>query len=243
MCTVVFFPGQNQQQFASLRDESPLRARALKPRLLSGKGHYYLAPTDAAAGGTWLGLTQHGDVLILLNGGFVAHQNKSVYQKSRGLIVKELLEGGNPIWQWQDLMLANIEPFTLVVFSKGQLVELVWTGDFKHEQRLNPRQAHIWSSSTLYTSEAKQQRCRLFNNWLQTGQEVTQHSLLAFFESVKDTHNGFVMNRAEQVKTLSYTYVEVAVNDLATMHYKDFRSAETHTEYMRINSGNEAINH
>ena len=56
MCTVVYIPKDNSVFFASLRDESPLREQAIEPRINNTDAVQYLAPKDALAGGTWVGV-------------------------------------------------------------------------------------------------------------------------------------------------------------------------------------------
>ena len=97
MCTVVFIPKGDKYFFASLRDESPLRPRAAVPTIYKEGDAVILSPIDAMAGGTWLGVTASGSIIILLNGGFKKHERKTNYRKSRGLIVTELLASNLPV--------------------------------------------------------------------------------------------------------------------------------------------------
>ena len=59
-----------------------------------------LLPTDTEKGGTWIGLHEKGHLLVLLNGGFEMHQRLERYRKSRGLIVKDLLDKEDPLKEW-----------------------------------------------------------------------------------------------------------------------------------------------
>lgn len=115
MCTVVFIPKGDKFYFASLRDESPLRPKAVVPDIYRGEDTVILSPIDALAGGTWLGVTSLGSVIILLNGGFEKHERKANYRKSRGLIVSELLASNLPVVNWNSMDMNGVEPFTLVV--------------------------------------------------------------------------------------------------------------------------------
>ncbi len=222
MCTVLFIPKGDKYFFASLRDENPLRPRATAPGFKLMGNTKVLSPTDALAGGTWLGITETGNIVILLNGGFDKHERRINYTKSRGLIVYELLASNTPIAAWDLLELENVEPFTLVVWSEGVLLELVWDGESKQGTRLQTKQPHIWSSSTLYSGEAKAYRRNLFQNWIGLNQPVSALSLFNFFKSNPDDENGFLMNRNEQTKTLSYSFIEMQINDAANMLYYDF---------------------
>lgn len=221
MCTVIFYPEKQKRVFASLRDEDPRRATALPPDLYADGPLNWLGPIDPEAGGTWLGANQLGNVVILLNGGFEKHQRQSSYARSRGLIVRDLLASEAVLVEWSLLNLDQIEPFTLVVWEDQQLYQLVWDGEARHRLKLNAREPMIWSSSTLYDTAARNRRKQLFNQWLETAPQISEQTLLHFFEQEKDAANGFLINRKDAVKTLSFTFLEWR-SDKLDMHYRDF---------------------
>ncbi|GGD79653.1 hypothetical protein GCM10011514_49540 [Emticicia aquatilis] len=219
MCTVVFIPNKKGGYFASLRDESPKRAAAFAPTITKKNGVKYLAPIDSLAGGTWIGLSELGNVIILLNGGFETHTKENHYLKSRGLIVSELLSSEMPVIDWQLMDLAHIEPFTLILWSENLLFQLVWDGKTKHRIRLDTSLAHLFSSATLYNNESKAKREDLFTNWLAMKPPITKLSLLHFFQSFDDKQNGFIINRNDDMKTLSYSFIELNENELMMSYY------------------------
>lgn len=224
MCTVVFIPKGNNYFFASLRDESPLRPRAAVPTIYNDGNAVILSPTDTKAGGTWLGVTAAGAVIILLNGGFEKHERKTNYRRSRGLIVAELLASNSPVVHWNAMDMHGVEPYTLVVWIEGNLFQLVWDGDNKHGEMLKANLPYIWSSATLYDSHARTYRSELFQQWIGINTPVSSLSLFNFFKSFTESENGFLMNRNEQTKTLSYTFIELQIDDSAEMQYHDFVS-------------------
>jgi Transport and Golgi organisation 2 len=234
MCTVVFVPGDQKNVLASLRDENPGRAKALAPLIDSRNDVSFLSPKDPAAGGTWIGINQWGDCIVLLNGGFENHSRQKSYRKSRGLIVTELLTAAMPVVEWSLMDLDNIEPFTLIVWSEKNLFQLVWDGAEKHRLRLDATQPHIWSSATLYTSTARADREEFFQNWIAMNPPVTKLSLLNFFKSFQNTENGFLINRNAKMKTLSYTFVEFAQDGKAGMSYYDFLNYSYHSGSISI---------
>ena len=132
--------------------------------------------------------------------------------------------------------MTDIEPFTLIVRSDHNLFQLVWDGHQKHKTLLDTTIPHIWSSSTLYDPTIKANRNQLFNNWVETNSVVTQHSILNFFKSFNDTENGFIMNRSNTLKTLSYSFVEIQNNEKAIFNYYDFLSFQN--TYKTINIQN-----
>lgn len=227
MCTVVFIPVKDGYHFASLRDERPLRLQAIVPSFIHGNSNY-IAPVDPSGGGTWAGVNDNGNVIILLNGGFQNHTKKNSYAKSRGKIVTELLADNMPVIEWNLMNLNDVEPFTLIVWSEEKLFQLVWDGCQKHRINLSKAAAHIWSSATLYGETAKNYRTALFNKWMSTSKKITKLSLLNFFNTHNDAHNGFLMTRDEKIKTLSYTFITLGKDKSAVMHYHDFLSGTEH---------------
>ena len=144
MCTVVFIPKNEKFFLASLRDESPLRSRALAPVMNTSNEVHFLSPKDSKEGGTWVGVNIRGTAIILLNGGHEKHQRNESYRISRGLIVAELLSSEMPVVDWSLLNLNDIEPFTLVVFDNNNLFELVWDGEHRMKTQINTRQVAFY---------------------------------------------------------------------------------------------------
>lgn len=222
MCTVVFIPTKNGIFFGSLRDESPKRPTAVAPKEYTHKKTLFVSPKDPLAGGTWIGLNNEENIIILLNGGFKNHEKRNNYFKSRGIIVTELLVEENPVVAWELMDLQDVEPFTLVMWCNKNLFQLVWDGELRHKILLNETCSYIWSSSTLYDEDAKIKRENMFHQWLSTKPVITTQSLLKFFGSYVDTDNGFLINRNEITKTLSYTSVEISKHANGIMSYIDF---------------------
>ena len=94
MCTVTFLPGlpRGGWLLATNRDESPRRLPALAPYATEIGGRLVLAPRDADAGGTWIGVDEQGFALTILNGDRPAAAPPPGNPVSRGRLVLELLE-------------------------------------------------------------------------------------------------------------------------------------------------------
>lgn len=236
MCTVVFIPNGRRVYFGSLRDESPKRLRAKKPEKNNLNEVSFLSPTDPVAGGTWVGVSNTNHVIILLNGGFENHNRKNYYRKSRGLIVCELLASKTPIIEWELLNMEDIEPFTLIVWSNNNLFQLVWDGQNRNNICLDETVPYIWSSSTLYSSAAKANREKLFRNWISTKPMVSKISLLDFFNTNTDFENGFIINREEITKTLSFTFIALTKNYGALLSYYDFLNRSNNINEIEMQS-------
>jgi len=229
MCTVVYIPDNKKVLFASLRDESPVRARAIVPEIYTEGDIYFLSPKDPMAGGTWIGANNSGNTIILLNGGFENHARREMYRKSRGIIVSELLATKLPVEEWKHIDMEDIEPFTLIMCSNTVLFQLVWDGIKKHEIIQDKTIPHIWSSSTLYNAAIKKYREELFKQWIAEEPFVSKLSVLNFFKTFTNAQNGFIMNRDEKIKTLSYTSIEISDNN-TTMSYYDLLANTYHNK-------------
>lgn len=239
MCTVIFIPENNKKVFVSLRDESPVRPKAILPKIYNTLNMNYLAPKDALAGGTWIGVNEFRNVIILLNGAFENHQKNEKYILSRGIIVNQLLASSLPVIDWNLLEMNNIEPFTLVIWSENKLFQLVWDGEKKFRYLLDESIPHIFSSSTLYNSAAKIEREEKFNKWMVKHPRISKTSVLHFFETFKEKQNGFLMNRNELVKTLSYSFLELSDGKKATFNYYDFSTQSYQLSNLSLKTNSE----
>lgn len=224
MCTVMFLPSATKITLVSCRDEDPGRPAASAPSIFEENDTKLMYPKDAAAGGTWVGANECGHALVLLNGAFENHVKEKQYRKSRGLIVKEMLSITHPLAYWHQLDLMQIEPFTIIVLENENLNELVWDGNNKHQLLHDTSQAHIWSSATLYDDVAKEKR----RNWFQQG--ISNHLLSdtvqihSFLQAHDNTQIGFVMNRQNNLATLSISIIEQQ-KEVITFNYLDLRNA------------------
>ena len=235
MCTVLFFPTKEGYYFASLRDESPKRAKAKIPAVVNNDELSYLAPIDPLGGGSWVGVNENGSVIILLNGGFQTHIREKSYRKSRGLIVTELLTKEMPVVEWSLMDMDGIEPYTLIIFDDGNLFQLVWDGAEKHRMLLENDKPYLWSSATLYDSSAQQIRNDLFQNWIAMSPPITKLTVLNFLKSFENKEIGFLMNRNDSVQTLSYSFIELLDDKEAVMSYYDLKDYIYHASKIEMN--------
>lgn len=184
-------------------------------------------PKDAEAGGTWLGISEQKRVICLLNGGFEKHLRQLPYNKSRGVVVKELLAAPNFIEASEKINLSEVEPFTIIASDWQKelfFAEFVWDGSRKHYKELALK-PHIWSSSPLYSPAMKQLREDWFAG-LQEEQELTPEALLGFhFTAGKgDKNSGVIMDRG-YVKTKSISQI-IFSEGRAGFYYKDLETGK-----------------
>jgi uncharacterized protein with NRDE domain len=228
MCTVSFVFAKGKAILTHNRDEKVARLSAIEPQKYSINQQNIYFPKDQKAGGTWYAVAENGTVLVLLNGADEKHKLKPSYRKSRGLIVLELISSNSPIEEWSSIDLSNIEPFTVVLFQDEKLYQLRWNEIEKSTLNLDVNQSHIWSSSTLYPKEIRENRVELFQN-LMVSNEISAEKIFQFHRYAKneDSENGLIINRNNEMKTLSITQTVIEKNKVVLLYHdlqqqKDF---------------------
>ena len=221
MCTVSFVSSNGKTIITSNRDEKVLRPSAIEPKNYQINTKNVFFPKDPKAGGTWFAVDENSNVLVLLNGAEEKHILKEKYNRSRGLIVLELIGETSPLEMWQTIDLENVEPFTLVLFEDQKLYQLRWNEIEKTTVALDVNKNHIWSSSTLYSAAIREKRANWFNTFLDTKPEVNEAELFNFhrYTEEENTEHGLVINRNDALKTLSITQAVVEKNKVQMTHY------------------------
>lgn len=215
MCTLTYIPLKDYRLICSNRDELAERSQCELIKTNSG----LIYPKEPLKGGSWI-CSDKKRVLVLLNGAFKKHQPDSKYTKSRGLLLLELSETENPIRLLESMDLTNVEPFTLVLIETNAINEARWTGVELFCKSINPKEAHIWSSSTLYTEDTIKMRANLFKNYLES-KELTKESQWNFHtQKSDDLENGIVMKRDLGPQTISTTQILFG-DDLKEFKYYD----------------------
>lgn len=222
MCTVTYIP-QPGGHFAltSNRDESAARS----PKSLDSEwiaGSQLIFPRDTGAGGTWIAAADSNRVVCLLNGAFIKHQHQPPYKRSRGVMVLDFFRFPNAEEFFDQYDFEGMEPFTFVIVDDGQPWELRWDEQQAHIKKLDPMGHYLWSSATLYPGEVGEMRQAWFRDWLKGRQDFSPAAILHFHQTggQSDSWNGFVMNRADKVQTVSITQI-VKGNAEISMVYND----------------------
>ncbi|TRX01128.1 NRDE family protein [Flavobacterium gawalongense] len=232
MCTVSFVNVNDTIIITSNRDEKVIRPSAIPPKDYTINGKNLIFPKDSKAGGTWFVVDANGAVLVLLNGADEKHKVELPYRKSRGLIVLDIISRVSPKDFWNEIDLENIEPFTLVLFQNMELFQLRWNGNQKEATSLDIHKNHIWSSSTLYPVAIREKRSDWFYTFLDANPEISEAEMLHFhrYAEEKNQVNGLVINRNDEMKTLSITQSVIEKNKVAILHcdlitQKDYRTS------------------
>jgi hypothetical protein len=223
MCTVSFIPVPGKVFITSNRDESAQRPLALAPLRQQFGSYCFLGPKDALAGGTWVALRNDGSALVLLNGAFEKHSSQATYRKSRGLIFWDVFATDCPRTAFGHIDLSGIEPFTLVLWQKGQLCEMRWDGKAKTQVQKDAGAAHIWSSCTLYPAGDRASRENLFRQWLAVQTSPTAATIERFHlytDPAGEEEKNIRINRKGEMLTVSVSCMEISQKK-STFHYSD----------------------
>ena len=236
MCTVSFVTSNGKTIITSNRDEKVIRQSAIPPKNYTIKGKNIIFPKDPKAGGTWYAIDANGTIVVLLNGATEKHKVELPYRKSRGLIVLDIIGSASPKDFWQEIDLENIEPFTLVLFQNDKLFQLRWNGNNKETLQLNPKNNYVWSSSTLYPKEIREKRSAWFDTFLDLNSEISETEMLHFhrYTEEKNQENGLVINRNNEMKTLSITQSVIEMNKVAILHYDLIANEDFETSFIII---------
>jgi hypothetical protein len=233
MCTVTFIPSGNHFFFTSNRDERAERPIAAFPEQHEIGGQHLLFPTDPQGGGSWIVAHESGNIAALLNGATNAHKPEPPYRKSRGLILLDIISDNTPIKAFEDLDFDRIEPFTVILFTDGNLYSCKWDGNSKRIESLNSFEPQIWSSVTLYGPDIIHIREKWFTDWLTENPNPSAKDIIHFHlkggdgDPVNDLH----MNRGNSLFTNSISCIRHSAES-AAFRYMDLRSGITADSFL-----------
>jgi len=232
MCTVTYV-GQGSCNFVLTSNRDVHASRS--PKNLT-KTQNLIYGEDTLAGGTWMAGSNEGKIACLLNGAYENHYAKGSYRLSRGIMVLKYFEYQSSMNFIQQFDFEGIEPFTMILIDKIDLIELKWNGFDVSFSSLNQNGQYIWSSSTLYNYAIQKERALWFTTWLKKNPNPGWESIWDFHENggKKDAWNGFVMNRNGKVQTVSITSME-CIEDILTVRYFDKISSQTSEEKFLLN--------
>ncbi len=224
MCTLSFIPiSDTDFIFTTNRDEDPNRV-ALSPQKYIHDGLELFYPRDSKANGSWIISNCTDTSLCLLNGAFEKHQRQPNYRQSRGLLLLDFFRYSSLEDFIENYKFEGIETFTLVVLESKFgicLSEIIWDEQKLHFKELPSNEAHIWSSTTLYTNLMKSEREQWFWDWLRNEKRVNQHSILKFHKTGGEGNleYGLFMNRRNRVRTVSITQISGSPNGHKMKYY------------------------
>lgn len=152
MCTVTFVPTIEGFVFTSNRDEDPKRSAHNIVEDQRGDISVYFT-RDEGASGTWFAYSNADQFACVLNGAFEPHQRKEFYTMSRGIMALAYFDYATIDEFINEFNFEGMEPFTLILFNKGDFKELKWDEVELHVRTLSIQDIHLWSSATLYNHD------------------------------------------------------------------------------------------
>ncbi len=242
MCTLTYLPiGENDFFLTQNRDENYLRS----PKNISRDQLFdkeLIFPRDHAAGGTWIVASNTNQFVCILNGAFDRHQRKAKYRRSRGLMALDFFSFKNVHSFFNRYQFEEMEPFTMISYDNGELVEIRWDGQGKHWKSLDTKAQYIWSSSTLYPSAMQEKRQAWFDTWRNMQTNFDKNIILDFHRNggEGDPYNDFVMNRMNLVQTVSITCIAKKGQQIQ-MNYLDLLHQDEKIETLTIPSTRESL--
>jgi hypothetical protein len=230
MCVLTYIPTNNSGYiFTNNRDEAVARPKAIPPKKYTINGKTIFFPKDAQAGGTWIATSENFTV-CLLNGAFENHAHKPPYRQSRGKIILDFFKFDTVDNFISNYSFEGIENFTLIILHHKdflKICEFRWDGKQLHYASINPEEAHIWSSATLYPQEIRTEREEWFSDFRRTTPLLTREDVVDFHlhGGTGDVHNDMRMNREGKLVTQCVFQV-VKENNYLSFSFHDLLSEQ-----------------
>lgn len=225
MCTVTIIATERGFRLISNRDELRTRPRSTPPQTRTlASGARAAWPTDALAGGTWIGASEHGLVMTLLNGNPSPPLDLPPKDqlRSRGLIIPEAL-GANTadqaVGRLDALDLTRFAPFRLVAVDREQIVDAVWDRTALEISRRELEPTCFVSSGLGDALVAP--RLELFEQWMRD-HSPTRQSQSAFHEHAwEDRRPLSVLMDRPDARTVAITAIEVVEDANVEIEHHD----------------------
>jgi hypothetical protein len=152
----------------------------------------------------------------------------------------EIAEADNMLLFFKNILLDEIEPFSVVLFENKKLYRLTWNGMYRSVTQLLSQTSYIFSSATLYSDDVQHRRRQWLYNYLQQTKEVNSHSVLNFHTAynVEDKENGLIIERPESCSTLSISQALVS-DDAIQLTHVDLKNGQTYQQSIVVKTCNE----
>jgi hypothetical protein len=215
MCTVTVIRNGAFVRLACNRDEQRTRPAAVRPQVISFGCRHAVVPIDPCSGGTWIGASDAGLGLTLLNvNAPVAAAGSGARSRSRGTIIAELLACATlaeAVSRGLALNAATFAPFRLVVVDCHDVAELRSDGSQVQLARRAPlAQALLFTSSGLGDHLVQEPRQQLFDELFGgTADPLVGQDAFHRHHWPERPHLSVCMRRAD-AHTVSHTVITLA---------------------------------
>lgn len=229
MCTLSWLYSEGNVEIFFNRDESKNRPSAIPPSTFScGHVHKYLMPIDTQSHGSWIGVTNTGLCICLLN--YYQGDTPSGELISRGLLVKDILE----IATEKDIASylnskcwANYAPFTLVLFypDKPTPNTLCWDG---HKIKSIDIQSPYTSSGVNFPEVSQSRQDTYQKYFSNTAKYKNQTEVLkAYHHShLPEKSKYSVCMHRDDASTVSFSHIKVS-DERVEFNYKEGAPCQT----------------
>ena len=202
MCTVTLAPMPHGFVLTMNRDERRERDEA-GIHLGQVNEVKYCYPVDAQAGGTWVGLNNHGVAMALLN----QYQAPTIKNaRSRGRIIAEILTLGDITTIYAAMQTLDTElfnAFDCLLVSKTNAYQFSWDRANYRSQPVCYKNGFMLTSSSERLSEVQQHRQQRFTKWLHHSssfQEIDRFHLRQHHEQARS--DVFMARKLTHTKSL-----------------------------------------
>lgn len=235
MCTVTWLENEDSYEVFCNRDELKTRKLAMPPRLAECNGVHYLAPIDADARGSWLGVNEHGVALCLVNhypGAFFSMEQD---YRSRGVLLTSLLDCVSADMFSQRLCEVELEqyrPFMLLAFELHASFRLaVWDGRTLQLQNLKTTDLPVTSSSFATTEVISSRK----ENFTKLSAQIDHDMLMRFHRSHMPERGAYsVCMHRNDAETVSFTHIQVTDVKAQLRYYATALCSATSYEELSI---------
>lgn len=247
MCTVTWLQQDDGYEVFCNRDELKTRKPALPPREKESNGVRYLAPVDADAGGSWIGVNEFGLTLCLVNHYPITHnEHKSPPSDvinlkeycSRGLLLTELLESFSPeavATKLEHETIAQYRSFILLAFGLHAPPRMfVWDEKAMHSERIHANALPITSSS-FKTAAVIAARQREYREKFSSTRNLSAEQLASFHRSHSPERGAYsiCMHRAD-AETVSFTRVRLTMTEAELQYSPHAPCAGMEPQHFRL---------
>ncbi len=216
MCTVTWSYSDAGYHLFFNRDEQISRLPALPPKVHQAGGVRSIYPVDGQAGGTWLGVNEHGITIGILNHYAAgAARVASEPRISRGLLVTSLLDArlaSDVDRRLSNSSLRHYAPFILIVISPlRDLTSHTWDGrTLRTQTSVKPR---FLTTSGFESAKVEAVRVSSYESWAHQHPTLDASSLQAFHASRLPEPGPYaICMQRDDAKTLSLSKVTVQVD-------------------------------
>ena len=234
MCTVTWTHEKDRYSLFVNRDELRTRLPSLSPTRHRQGDTRYLAPTDGAAGGTWVAVNEFGLSLCLLNDYSASARLTAEEFTSRGHLVTDLIRArdlGDLDALWSSRALSSYRPCKLLALTPGHQARLLtWNGESPNT--VDEAVAPPLCSSSFDEAAASRVRAELYGEMTSDAATDPRKTHLRFHQSHRPERGPYsmCMHRPDAV-TVSFTVVEVTPGEIS-MAYAHGAPCSTPLEHL-----------